>query len=248
MGFAAPIAIALSAIGTGISFIGGMQQARAAQAIAEQNANIARMNARNEAEALRAQATIQANESRQNFLSRQAEATQMFANARAKQDQARAQEAINAENIRRRGEEGRKLMAAQQARFSAAGIVESTGSPLALAAMTAGAIERDKADSIYANELALTGLYHEAGMERLGGQYALAGATMQRNTSRAESSLRMATAAARQASGDREAEIIRLAGQAQSAGARYSAFGNLFGGLGGLGSQYSKLSDVGAFG
>ena len=247
MGFLAPLSLALGAIGTGVSFIGGMQQARAASAIAEQNAAIARMNAVNEAESMRAQAAIQQNQTRQNFQFRQAEAGQAFANAGAKRSQAAAQDAVNAENLRVRREEGRRLQAAQSAKFAAAGIVESTGSPLSLAAATAGLIQRDLAATQYQQELAQTGLLHEAGMERLGGQFAMAGATMDAGAGRAEAGLRVAAASARLASGNREADLMRSAGMAQSAGARFSAFGNLLGSAGSLYGQHLQFKQLGAY-
>ncbi len=246
MGFTTT-SIILAVIGAGVSYVGASQQAKASTAIAEQNAAIARMNAANEAESMRARAAIQQNTTRQNFQLRQAEAAQAFANAGAKRTQAQAQDAVNAENMRTRREEGRRLQAAQSAKFGAAGIVESTGSPLSLAAATAGLIQRDLAATKYQQELAQTGLLHEAGMERLGGYFAMAGATMDAGAGGAEAGLRMAAASARVAGGNREADVIRAAGMAQSAGARYSAFGNLLGSAGSIYGQHLQYKQLGAY-
>lgn len=222
-----------------------MQQARASEAIANQNAALQRQNAAQQSEAMRAQAHLQELQTRQNFALRSADATAKQQQANTMRQQASAQEAVNARNLTLRRQEGERLMAAQRARMAAAGVVESTGSPLSMLAETAGLIQRDIGEQQYRNELATQGLLQQASMERLGGEYALAGATFDRGAGMAEANLRNAAASASLFSGNREADITRMAGQAQASGYRYGALASGIGGLGQAFDTYGKYKGWG---
>lgn len=247
MSFAPAIAMIASAVGTGVSFIGAMQQAKASEGIANANAAIQQQNAAMQAATLRAQAEIERNQASANLKARQAEAGARFGNAAAMRDRAKAQEEINARNLRLRREAGQRLSATQRARFAAAGISDSTGSPLSLLAETEGIIQRDLKEQQYHNELALSGLYQEAAMERLGGEYALAGATLDYDVSKTQARLRDASATASLLAGNREAAVTRLAGASQASGYRFGAAGSLLGGVTGRVDQYYRLKQYGAF-
>lgn len=234
-------AIILSAVGTGVSFIGGLQQASATKAIAAQNAIIQQQNARQEAAALTAQAEITRLQTNQNFQNELLETTQASRNADALHDRARVQEAIDAANLRRVREEGERLQAGQRAKFAAANIVDSTGSPLSILAETAGLIQKDLNERTYHNNLQAAGLYTEAATERLGGSLALAGATIDKNAGLASAGLHDASATATLLTGNRKAEITRLSGRAEATGLRYGALGNL---LSGGAKTASYLSDL----
>lgn len=247
MAFLPTLAIGLSAVGAGVSFIGGMQQAKAAEAISAQNAAIQQQNANMQAQSLRAQAELQRIQALANSRLRQAEAGSQYANADAMRQRAAVQEQINAENLRKQREQGQRLMATQRARFASAGVVESTGSPLSLLAETAGIIQRDLGERQYQNELQLSGLYQEAALERLGGEYALAGATLDKSSALSAARLTDASATATLLTGQRQAEITRLSGQSQASGLRIGAFGNLLSAGSGLYNQGRQLQQLGAF-
>ncbi len=222
-----PAALILTAVGTAVSTIGSFQQARAAQGIANQNARLQEQNAQYEAAALRAQAEIQKNQASQNLQMRQMEARARFENADALKSRALAQDEVNAQNIRKKRDSYGRLQATQKARYAAAGIVESTGSPLSLIAETAGIIERDIGEQTYANELSQQGLLQDAALARLGGEFALAGATLDYGSELSSSKLKQSAAAATLLTGGRTAQITRLAGGAQASGYRYGAAANL---------------------
>jgi hypothetical protein len=248
MGFLAPLAMVASAVGTGVSFIGAMQQARASEAIAGANAQIQNQNAQMQSATLRAQAEIQRQQAAANLKLRQGEAGARFGNADALRQRALAQDAINAANLRKKREAGARLTATQRAKYAAAGIVDSTGSPLSLLAETEGIIQRDLKEEQYHNELVLSGLFHEAAMERLGGEYALAGATFDYDASKSEARLRDASATATLISGRNEAEMTRLGGRAQASGYRFGGMGNLLSGASNAAGQYMQFKQWGAFG
>lgn len=217
----------LSAAGALTSFAGGLQQAVAGKAIAEENARIQEANARLEAEGIRTKAEILRSQTRFNFRARSNEAGQMKANADVKSSRAAVQETINATNTARQREAGRALMAKQKAGFAAANVVESTGSPLSILARTAGLIERDVKEQQYFGDLKSAALYEDAALERLGGEYALAGATLDKSTGLATAKLEDATAGATLLTGQRRAALTRMAGKQQSTGMMLGSFGNL---------------------
>lgn len=217
----------LSIGGAAVSAIGGLQQASAASAIADENARIQEANARLQAEGIRTQADILRSQTKVNYRFRAQEAGQARFNADAKSSQALAQEAVNATNLRKRRKEGAELLATQRGKYAAANIVESTGSPLSTLVETAGIIERDAKEQQYYNDLAVNGLYSEAALERLGGDYALAGATLDKSAALTEAKLKEASGTATLLSGQRQAAITRMSGASQASGLRMGAFGNL---------------------
>jgi hypothetical protein len=230
----------LSIAGTALSAIGGLQQASAASAVAEENARIQAANARLAAEGESTRASLLRSQTRANYRMRATEAGQMKLNADVKSSRAAVQSAINAENQRRRREAGQRLTGTQRARFAAANIVESTGSPLSVLAETAGLVQRDMNEQQYFNDLAVDGLYQEAALERLGGEYALAGATMDRATGLTEAKLTEAGAQATLLTGLRKASITRMSGRAESQGLQMGAFGNLLSGGASIYKQYAS--------
>lgn len=226
-------------LGAVTTLVGGLQQASATKAIAEENARIQAANAHIEAESIRTKAEILRSQTRFNFRARANEAGQMKANADAKSERAAVQNVINAENIARQRKEGARLMARQRAGFAASNVVESTGSPLSILAKTAGLIERDAQEQKYFGDLKTAGLYEDAALERLGGEYALAGAYLDKSSSLSAAKIEDATATATLLGGQRKAALTRMAGNSQASGLRLSAFGNL---LTDVGNIYSKAA------
>lgn len=240
-------ALIASAVGSGVSFIGQMQQARAQQAIAAQNASLQMENARIESSTLRAQSEIQKITAAQNKRLAEAEGAARLNNAATLRERASIQDELNAINIRKKREEYGRVQATQKARYAAAGIVESTGSPLSMIAETAGLIQRDIGETVYANELQQQGLYREAALQRLGGEYALAGATLDYGSEMSEARLRESSASATLLTGQRQAQITGMAGRAQASGIRAGAFGNLLSSGAGLAAQHYQFKQWGAY-
>ena len=221
-----------TAVGAGISAYGQAQAGKTQNAIAQYNAHQQERQAQAQYLTMQAQVAIQKKTAAANFAMRQAEATARFQNAKALENQALAGDAISRVNLRKKKEDYQRFQAEQRSAIAASGIVESTGTPLDLLAETAGRIQADQEETAYSNELARRTLFREADLERLGGNLALAGATLDRNSSLAEAGLRDATSRAQLKAGRNEANMTRLSGQAAQQAAKIGAIGTLIGGFG----------------
>jgi len=224
-------AIASTLIGAGVTAYGQAQAGKTQAAIAAYNARQAEIDTRTQYATMQAQAAIQEREAEANYRLRSAEAEARFQNARQIEQDALDEDARNRENIRRRATEFERMKGEQRSAFAASGIAETVGTPLDLLAETAAQIQNEKQDMLYQNELSRRSLFREADLERLGGQFALAGAVMNQNSALAGADLRRASAEAAARSGRAQAEVIRLTGAAKQSAANLSAAGSLFSGI-----------------
>ena len=71
---------------------------------------------------------------------------------------------------------------------------------------------------------------------------------MDKSAGMSEAKLREAGASQTLLSGQRTAQITRMAGASQAQGLRYGAVGNLLGAGTGMGQQYYQFKQLGAFG
>lgn len=239
------IGIATTVIGAGVGAYGQYRSGQQQNAIAQFNATQQEINSRNQAAAMATQAAIQRSTAETNFKLRSAEAQARFANAKNIELQALGQDAVNRENLLKRREGYERMQGEQRAQLAASGVAESSGTPLDLLAETAAKIQQDQEEQAYAGEVQRRTLFSEAAQERLGGKFALAGATLDRNSTVAEAGLRDAASKATYQSGLREAEITRLTGGAAAQAGTYQAGATLLSGLGSAGSQganYFKTS------
>lgn len=224
-------AIATAVIGAGVGAYGQYQQGKMQSAISQYNANAQERQAKQQMLAMQTQAALQKQEAEANFKLRSAEAAARTANAQRIEQQALGQDAVNRVNLRKRREDFARMQGGQRAAIAASGVAEASGTPLDLLAETAAKIQQDQEEQHWTGEVQRRTLFSEAAFERLGGKLAMAGATLDRNSALAESSLREAAAKGEYLAGMREAEITRLTGSAAKTAGMYQAGATLFSGL-----------------
>ena len=229
----------VSSVGAGVAAYGQYQTGRTQDAIAQFNSKAQERNARMNLMAMQASATAQKNQAKANFALAQQQAQAHYNNARSIENHALGQDRINREILRRRREQFGEAQGTQRAAIAASGVVESSGTPLDLVAEMAGTIQRDQEEQAYNFELERRTMFREAQMENLGGDLAMAGATLDRSSSLREASLTAASARMQYLSGRREAEITRLTGRASRQAGTIGAAATLFSGLGNAAQVYS---------
>lgn len=233
--------LVVAAAGAGVSAYGQYQQGQSQNAIAQFNAQQQERQAAMQLRAMQTQAAMQKQEAEANFRLRTAESQARMNNAEAIEQQALSQDAINRANLRKRREDFTRLQGEQRAAIAASGVAEASGTPLDLLAETAAKIQQDQEEQHYAGEVQRRTLFSEAATERLGGKLALAGATLDRNSTVAEAGLRNAAGKAEYLAGLRTAQITRLTGSAAKTAGAYSAGATLFSGIGSAGTQYTTF-------
>jgi hypothetical protein len=229
-----------TAAGAGVAAYGQYQSGKSAESIANYNAQ----NQRDQAEMSMLQMQAQSEQikasAEANLALRTQEANARFQNATMLEDKAKSDDSVSRLNIRKKAEEYARMQGEQRAAIAGSGIVEASGSPLDLLAETAAKIQADQDVDHYANEVARRQTFREADLERLGGNMALAGATLDRNNALAEANLTESAGRISLLSGRREAEITRLTGSAARTEANYNAIGSLISGTGSLTKGVTK--------
>lgn len=242
-----------SAVGTGVSVASGLSQARRANSLAQYNAIAQTQNARSQQQAallqaamMRQQSSYTAAQARMNYALAESEAQARFNNAQTLRNQAEAQTSADRENIKRTQIEQARFTAHQRANIAGAGVVEA-GSPLEVLAESAGDMQAALNEQQYQSELQRRQTYGRAALETFGGQLAKSHAGIDLWSGLAESNLQKQSAQLQEQTGAslyrqglRQAEITRMGGAADAAGARYGAYGALFSGIGNLGSQWTS--------
>jgi hypothetical protein len=236
------IAVAATAIGAGVSAYGSYQSGKAQQAISNFNAAQKEREAKTQLLSMQTQAALQEEQARANFKLRSMESDAKNSNAKAIEDQALQQDAINRVNLSKRRDEFSRLQGQQRASIAASGAAESSGTPLDLLAETAAKIQQDQEEQHFAGEVQRRTLFSEAAQERLGGKLALAGATLDRNSAIAAAGLRANSGKAEELAAMRGAEIMRISGAAARTAGNYQAGATLISGLGDAGKSYAKIS------
>ncbi len=225
-------AIAATLIGGGITAYSSYQTGKMNSVIASFNAANEAKNAKMQVMAMQTQANLQKSAAEAQFALRSQEAQARFNNATSIENQAEGQDRINRVNLQKRREEMERAAASTRASIAASGAVESSGTPLDILAETAATIQRDQEEQHYENDLNRTSLLREAQMERLGGQLALAGATLDRSSEVAAAGLNSSAGRARYLSGMREANMTRLAGKNAAKAGAIQAGATLFSSIG----------------
>lgn len=242
MGYVALVVGAVvSVVGAGVSAYGQYQAGQQSAAIAELNAQQQERQAELQALSMETQAKIQKNTAEANFRLRTAEAQARMNNAKQVEGQALGQDRVNRDNLIKRRQEFERMQGTQRASIAASGLVESAGTPLDLLAETAAKIQQDQEEQHFAGEVQRRTLFSEAANERLGGRLALAGATLDRDSSVAEASLKSSIGKAEYLAGLRQAEITRMTGSAAATAGMYNAGATLLSGVGSaVGGLYRK--------
>lgn len=232
-GFSAGAWLAIATVvSAGASAYGSYQQGKAAEMMGNYNAHQQELQTRMQLMGVQAQAEAQKRAAEAQFAMRQQEAQARFNNAKTIENQVAGQSAAARETARRKTDEYQRFVAGQRSAIAASGIVESSGTPLDILAETAGKIQLEREDSLYADELKRRSLFREADLERLGGRLALAGASLDRSSSITSAALNAAAGQAKYRSGMRRAEITRLTGQADRYNANWQAVGTIISGVG----------------
>lgn len=223
-------AAVIAVIGAGVSAYGSYQSGKQQKAIANANAAEQERQAAAQLRTLSAQSQMQAAQAEINFKLRGAEARARTDNAAQLENQALQQDAINRTNLRKRRQDFTVMQSEQRTSIAASGLVEASGTPLDLLAETAAKIQQDAEEQHYAGEVKRRTIFAEANQERLGGELALQGATLDRNTGLTVAALTEATGRAEYLSGMRQAQITRMTGRAAQEASRYAAVGTLLSG------------------
>lgn len=224
------VSLALTAVSAGVSAYGQYQSGKQQAAIANANAREQERQAKSALDTLALTSRMQAIEAEQNFKFRKAESDARLNNAKAMENQALQQDAINRLNLRKRREEFGVMQAEQRTAIAASGAVEASGTPLDLLAETAAKIQQDRDEQTFMNEVQRRTIFAEADQERLGGELALQGASMDRQSGLARAALTEATGKAEYLAGMRQAQITRMTGRAAREAARYKAIGTIISG------------------
>jgi hypothetical protein len=233
-------ALILTAVGAGIGAYSSYQSGKSQEIMANMNAAQQERNARTQLISMQTQANLQKQQAEAEFYARSVESQARMNNATTIENQQLGQDAINRVNLRKRREEAAQVQSTQRANIAASGLVESTGTPLDVLAETAETIQRDQEEQAYGFELQRRTIFREAQLERLGGQMALAGATLDRNSGLAAASLNQAAAGAEYRGNMRAAQITRAGGAYARQAGNIGAAATLFSGLGSAAGMYSR--------
>lgn len=242
----ATLSLITTAVSTGVSVYGQAQQAESAQALANYNAQIQQNNASLQAQIAQRNATYQAQGAEYSAQAAMAQYQAGLNNAAILAQQARATEAAGREEARRLREKNEAFLSRQRARYAAAGVVGTEGTPLAVLAETAGKLELESQDAIYQSSLKAREYDWRSQLERYNAGFSLLDATMDRHQGDialwrgevAQSQLGLA---------NQEADLLRWSGSMDAAGYRMGAVGSLFGGIGDAANKTFNYFDKGVF-
>lgn len=245
MGTGLEVALIIGAVaavaGAGVSAYGSYQQGKTQNAIAQFNAQQQEKQAAIQLQVMTTQAALEKQQAEANFALRNAEAQARFNNADLIADQVAQQDQVNRLNLRKRREEFGRMQGAQRASIAASGVSESSGTPLELLVETTAKIQQDQEEQGYINEVSRRTLLNESSMEKLGGRLAIAGATLDRDSSVTAAALRSAAAKGEYLGNLRAAELTRLTGKAAQTAGYYQAGATLLSGIGSAVSSYSSV-------
>lgn len=229
----------IATVAAGVSAYGQYQSGKQQAAIANANAKEQERQAKSALDTLALQSRMQSIEAEQNFKFRKAESDARLGNAQAMENQALQQDAINRANLRKRREEFGIMQAEQRTAIAASGVIEASGTPLDLLAETAAKIQQDRNEQTYMNEVQRRTIFAEADQERLGGELALQGATLDRSSGLMRAALTEAQGKAEYLAGMRQAQITRMTGRAAREASRYQAAGTLLSGASSVAQTYA---------
>lgn len=244
------IVSAVSAIGGAVATY---QQGRTNAAITERNAQRQNTEARQQLAIAKMQEALQLRAAESERAYAEAEANAAFLNAQltknAATSEVEANEARSREEIRRSREEARQRLAEQGALFASAGVLSTTGTPLAVLASTAMLEETNAADQQYMTNVERTKTLFEADVEatnllnqgrtitaQAGAQYSL-----DRNAAKVQG-LAAQIGARNQMS---QADLNRQAGQMLKRQATYSAIGQGISGVASAFGVYAGFTGLG---
>lgn len=155
-------AVAVSAVGAGLSY-------SAANDAADTQSNIAAINAQAQAHAIRQQEQAASLQAQINQTIASNEKAAMDRNAAVLEEQARVNTAAGAENLKRTRDDYARMLAAQRAQIGKSGVVDTTGSPLSILTATAAEEQRAADNVLFETENQRRSLFREADNQRAQG-------------------------------------------------------------------------------
>lgn len=229
-------AIALSAIGTGVSYYGQHQAAKSNAAINAYNSRVQERNASAQLRLQLAQAEMNKKALDMQAAAQEQAARLAFQNAQAMRSDAESQAAIDRAEKEKSRREHLRLLATQRAKIAGSGMVES-GSPLMVLAETARLTQLDLEEQGYASDLERRQRLREADLTEFQGRQGLFEAGMTRFNKGFES-LRALSAQAGYNNARTGIRLGRLASAAETSAMRTSATAGLISGIASTGSAY----------
>jgi hypothetical protein len=215
------------------------RQGKEAQRVSELNADLANQEARQQLAIGRMQEQISMQQAAAERSAMMAEAAAANANASAIDQETLASEARSREEQRRAREEARQRLAETGGIFAGAGVVGTTGTPLAVLAESAMLEEANVIDQQYLTNVESTKSRWEAGVERANAGRIAGAANMQYAISK--NAAKVSGVAAQIGARNRmtQADIERSAGRAARRQANLAAVGQVIGSIGSAAGSYT---------
>lgn len=230
------------AIGSVVTGVAGYAQGQAAKATANANADIDEREARQSLMVSQVQEQLAQRQAEVQHQMELSQAAAAEANAENIRQESLAMNARSEENIRRKQTEGARLGAAQRAIYAGAGVIDSTGTPLAVLAAQAAATENSVQDEHYMANTNYGSKQFDASIESYKAKVGASVADANYAIGIEGSKLRGVAALISSRNKLDQASINRAAGAAAARNATIGAVGSLISGVGGAFSSAGHLA------
>jgi hypothetical protein len=215
------------------------RQGKEAQRVADLNADLANQEARQQLAIGRMQEQVAMQQASAERAAMMAEAAAANANASAIDQETLANEARSREEQRRAREEARQRLAETGGIFAGAGVVGTTGTPLAVLAESAMLEEANVIDMQYLTNVESTKSRYESAVERANAGRMAGAANAQYAISKNAAKVSGIASQIGARNKTTQAEIERSAGRAARKQANLAAIGGVIGAVGGAAGAYS---------
>jgi len=215
------------------------RQGKEAQRVADLNADLANQEARQQLAIGRMQEQVAMQQANAERAAMMAEAAAANANASAIDQETLANEARSREEQRRAREEARQRLAETGGIFAGAGVVGTTGTPLAVLASSAMLEEANVIDMQYLSNVESTKSRYESAVERANAGRIAGTANAQYAISKNAAKVSGIASQIGARNKISQAEIERSAGRAARKQANLAAIGQVIGAVGGAAGAYS---------
>ena len=224
-------AVAMSAVGTGVSVYSAYQSAATNEAIANRNAKIQSQNQRAQLQLGLAQAEMQTKQADAQADAQAAAAQAGIRNAEATRQWADAAWDARRNDMEKQRRENLRLQARQRSQIAKSELVE-TGSPLAVLAEQAGAMHLDLEEQAWLADVERRQSYADARNQEFEGKMGMFASGMTRMVGGQQAALDTAAARAGFANGMSAIRLGLAGARAESSAMRWQAAGNFASNLG----------------
>jgi hypothetical protein len=232
----------------GVAAYGQYSAGREASGVANANATQQMFGGRLEAGHARIQALQKFYQSQSNALELSTSARIGRANAKNLRRTARAEGDYTRENIRRQRIMNDHFLGAQRARYGVSGVGVNTGTPVAVLAETAAAMELEVQDMVQASENRARNLYTQANQADFGARRDEIAARSERKLGQLSFDYDTYVAGLNLGFANQRASITRQVGAARAKAYRNEAIGTAISGAAKAYGQYQDYKDKGAWG